>query len=319
MSLLCQAAADRPAITDLPEAWFQPMGFTLRLLSNSSTIVEAAERSFGGFGPASAASSPDFTFYLYQQDAGEAPLGPPHFRLAGNLVYQTTNGTSNLMADQERGLAYGCFSDTVLANPAYFRWHFLELAFFVMLQRRGFMGVHGAALVRRGRAVLLRAPSGGGKTTLAYAGARQRFQALAEDVVWLDTQRGLWWGMPWHFHLLLDAKHLFPELASYEPVLQVNDELKLEVCLEQIRPGSTTTSAEPGPVVLVERAAGQQSRLERLDLATATQLWLGGTAGSETGFPNYHDHVERLLKDNTYRLFSGDDLDSSLDLLESLF
>jgi hypothetical protein len=206
----------------------------------------------------------------------------------------------------------------VLANPAYFRWHFLELAFFVMLARRGLMGVHGAAIAKNGRAILLRAPSGGGKTTLAYAAARQRFQALAEDVVWIDLKHERWWGTPWHFHLLPDAKKLFPELAGHEPVLQINREHKLEVDLEQLRNGSTIVSARPGPVVLVQRASGQPSRLEPLPLPAAHSLWLAGQTGAELTFPDYQCHIDSLLKDNAYTLASGDDLESSLRLLEEL-
>ena len=53
----CQQRRDeRPylqaAIADHHEAWFQPMGFQLRIVSNSRAVIEAAEASFGLFGPA---------------------------------------------------------------------------------------------------------------------------------------------------------------------------------------------------------------------------------------------------------------------------
>lgn len=299
------------------ETFFQPMGFSLHLLTNSPAIVSAAEASFGRFGPAAPMSSPDLTFRLFAHGLEEPPPGSPTYRADGDLIYQTT-GVSTLLADRAQGLAYGYFSSQVLANPAYFRWHFLELAFFVMLARRGLMGVHGAAIAKNGRAILLRAPSGGGKTTLAYAAARQRFQALAEDVVWIDLKQERWWGTPWHFHLLPDAKKLFPELAGHEPVLQINWEHKLEVDLEQLRNGSTIVSARPGPVVLVQRAPGRPSRLEPLPLPAAHSLWLAGQTGAELTFPDYQCHIDSLLKDNAYTLASGDDLESSLRLLEEL-
>lgn len=303
----------------LIEAFYRPMHLTLRLISNSEKIVEAADHSFAGFGPASPTPTPDLTFHLFEHPVDEPEPAPPRYRKDNDLVYQTTDGVSTLVADRRCGVAYGYFSGGVLANPAFFRWHFLELAFFVMLEPRGLMGVHGAALARDGRAILLRAPSGGGKTTLAYAGARRRFNALAEDVVWLDIERGIWWGTPWKFHLLPDARRLFPELADHEPLLQINGERKLEVDLEQVRAGSTTVSAQPGAVVFVERATGAASRLERLDPAAAKSIWLTAVTGTETDFPNYHRHVDTLLSDNAYRLHSGDDIEASLDLLETLF
>lgn len=303
----------------LIETFYRPMNLTLRLLSNSEAIVNAADTSFGGFGPASPTTTPDLTFHLFEHPVEEPEPAPPRYRKEGDLIYQTTDGVSTLVADRQCGVAYGYFSEAVLVNSTFFRWHFLELALFVMLEPRGLMGVHGAALAKNGRAILLRAPSGGGKTTLAYAGARRRFQALAEDVVWLDLERDIWWGTPWSFHLLPDAKQLFPELADYPPLLQINGERKLEVTLEQIRTGSTTVSARPGAVVFVERAAGQTSRLEAIDPVTAKSIWLASFAGAEMDFPNYHAHVNALLSTNTYRLYSGDNLDSSLDLLETLF
>ena len=300
------------------EAWFQPFGFKLRLYTNSAAILAAAEVSFGRFGTVQPAAKPDFTFWLGEQAGANGPLRRPSFRLAGAYAHQTMGDAARLVADVEKGVVEGVFSRSVLSQQSFFRFHFLELAFFVMLAPRGLMGVHGAALAYEGRAILLRAQSGGGKTTLAYAGARRRFQALAEDVVWIDVERQVWWGMPWSFHLLPDARRLFPELAPYQPLLQTNGELKLEVDLESIRPGSTVTAARPGPVVLLERLPGGRSRLEPLDLAAAKPRWLAGSAGTERDFPDYDRHVDHLLRDNVYQLYFGDDIEAGVDLLGTL-
>jgi hypothetical protein len=167
---------------------------------------------------------------------------------------------------------------------------------------------------------VLRAHRGGGKTTLAYAAATQgNFQALAEDVVWLDGRRSLWWGMPWSFHLLPDARTLFPELGAYETVLQTNGEMKLEVNLETIRPGSTTMSAKPKAIVLVERLAGGKSRLEPLPSAEARAIWPAGSTGLEMQLPHHQAHLESLLKNKTYRLYFGNDIQAGVALLDSVF
>ncbi|MCK6625105.1 MAG: hypothetical protein L6R45_08000 [Anaerolineae bacterium] len=301
-------------------AWFQPMGFSLHLTSNNPAIIAAAQTSFGRFGPAESVEQPDFTFRLFTHDVDDGPGGPPVFRLEGSLLYQSTGRDSTLVADLSAGLAFGYFSATTVANPVSFRWHFLELAFFMLLEWRGLMGVHGAALAKQGQAVLLRAQSGGGKTTLAYAAAASgKFQALAEDVVWLDSRRNLWWGMPWSFHLLPDAKKLFPALAAYQPVLQTNGEMKLEVNLETIQPGSTTISAQPKAVVLVERRVGEQSRLELLPPTAVRELWPFGSTGLEMKLPHHPAHLETLFQHKTYRLYFGDDIQAGVDLLETIF
>lgn len=321
-TLLTQTVVDlsMSKIETYHEVWFQPLGFTLRLRSNSPAIIAAAETSFGRFGPAQPAESPDFRFRLMASDRDDGPPGPPSFRLEGSLLYQGIGHDSCLAANLADGFAFGYFSAPVLVNPAFFRWHFLELAFFMMLEWRGWMGVHGAALVKNGQAVLLRAQSGGGKTTLAFAAAtRGSYQALAEDVVWLDSQQNLWWGLPWSFHLLPDAKKLFPELAAYEPVLQTNGEMKLEVNLESIRPGSTTILARPKAVILVERLPGGKSRLEPIQTIEAKKAWPLGATGLEMKLPHHSERLETLFQHQIYRLYFGDDIQAGVELLEAVF
>ena len=299
-----------------------PFDLHLHLSTNSLTILEMAQTSFGGFGPAKPTSTVDLTLYLFEHDVPptleNGKLAAPIYRAQGHLLYQTAGRDSTLVVDQAQSRAFGYFSPAVIADETYFRWHFLHLAVLAMLKQHGLMGVHGAAVVKNGRAILLRAQSGGGKTTLAYASARQQFCALAEDVVWLDTRRNIWWGMPWHFHLLPDAKALFPELADFQPVWQSNGELKLEVELEDIHSDSTACRANPGPVVLVERAVGQRSRLEPLGVAQAWDLWQLGQTGTETEFPDYKNHITSLLKNNVYRLYFGDDIEAAVSLLAQL-
>jgi hypothetical protein len=207
-------------------------------------------------------------------------------------------------------------------HPAAFRSHVLLYGFLSQLRNHGLMAVHGSALVKDGRAVLLRGPSGTGKTTLAYAGARSRFRLLAEDVVWVDLPAGLWRGIPWHVHLLPDAGRLFPELDGRPAVLESAGKMKLEVDLDTVRSGSTAVAARPGPIVLLEREPGTGSRLEPLDRDTAMELWRRSPAGTEEDFPGYEHHVKDLLRAGAWRLRLGTDLaalDMALDLLETLF
>jgi hypothetical protein len=138
-------------------------------------------------------------------------------------------------------------------------------------------------------------------------------------VVWLDDRRNVWWGMPWSFHLLPDAKTLFPALAAYQPVLQTNGEVKLEVNLETIRPGSTVVSAQPKALVLVERRVGGKSRLEPLPSTTLPELWSAGSTGLEMKLPHHPAHLEALFKNKAYHLHFGDDIEAGVALLETIF
>jgi hypothetical protein len=322
--MACQQPRDeRPylqvAIADFHEAWFRPMGFQLRIVSNSPAVIEAAEASFGLFGSAVPSDAPDLVFRLYEHEIDDGAPGNPLFRIEGPLVYQTTGRDSVLVADRERGLTYGYFSRTTLEDLPFFRWHFLDLALFFILEWRGFLGIHGAAICKNGRALLLRGPSGQGKSTLTYAGARDRFQALAEDVVWIGSSNDLWWGIPSSFHLLPDAKELFPELRSHRALVQLNGKRKIPVDLRRVRPGSVVTSGRPGPIVMMRRIPGRACRLEKLALDDAFGEWLSGCATKEREATDYERRVSSLLRCGAYRLHLGDDIEQALDLLEPLF
>jgi hypothetical protein len=303
------------------EVWFRPMGLAVRLVTDSPEILAAAAAAFGGYGtdleevPADAA---DATFRLFAHSVDDAP-GAPLLRVDGPLVYQTAGRGATLVIDRAAGAAFGYFSPAALADPPFFRWHFLDLALFFFLEERGFLGLHGAALARDGRGLLLRAPSGQGKSTLTYAAARRRFQAVAEDVVWIAPDAGALWGMPWAFHLLPDAVHLFPELDGRALVRQLNGEEKIAVDLESLRPGSTAPSAAPAGVILLRRRPGGRSRLENVSPASVWEEWLAGGASRESEVPGYEERARALLAGRpVHRLELGDDLEEALDLLEGL-
>lgn len=303
------------------ESWFRPLGLSLRLVTDSPAVRDAAEAAFGGFGGLGPGEpgNPDFTLRLFAHGVDdELPLRTV-LREDGPLVYQSAGRGSTLVLDRQAGVGFGYFSPAVLADPVFFRWHFLDLALFYLLESRGFLGLHGAALARDGRSLLLRAPSGSGKSTLVYAASRRRFQALAEDLVWLAPGDAEVWGMPWTFHLLPDAVGLFPELDGRASTVRHNGEAKVAVDLERMRPGSTAPRATLAGIVLLRRDPGGRSHLEPAGPEEIHDGWKTGAAGREAQAPGYEDRIGALLRTlPVHRLHLGDDLEAALDLLEPL-
>jgi hypothetical protein len=301
------------------ETWFRPMGLRLRVESDRPELIALAEETFRGFGPPPAAGVPDLSLILLGDGPADGVLGEPRFERGR----QTAGSAAELAV--EGSVVRGRFSPAAWQSPAFLRLHFLELALYLLLPGRGFLGVHAAACVRHGRAALLRAPGGGGKTTLAYAAARAGFQALAEDVVWIAPGGGLWWGMPWRFRLRPDAVRLFPELAGLR---EANVGAGLAPAREGVNPSPTSRkievdvanavpSALPGPVVLLRRRPGARSRLERLDAAEALARWDEGRAGNEGESPGYAAQITALLSDGAYGLEVGN-VDSALERLSEV-
>jgi hypothetical protein len=304
---------------DLVTARFVPMGLLLELVTNSPRILEAARLSFGGYGPADEERRADLHLRLFAEEAEIAPDEvQPALRCAGPYLYQASGGGSVLVADRAAGMAFGHLAPATVADLPLLRSRYLEAALCYLLECRGFLGVHGAAVAHAGRGLLLRGRSGQGKTTLAYAAVRRGFQAVAEDVVWIDTAGSRWWGMPWTFHLLADARRIFPELAGRPVARQLNDELKVAVDLEAMRQGSTAASAAAGPVVLLERRPGGASTLAAVEPEIARREWLDGCAAREREVPAYEEAMGGVLRHGAWRLQLGDDLEEALDLLETL-
>ena len=129
---------------------------------------------------------------------------------------------------------------------------------------RGYVPIHASCVVREGRGIILQAPAGTGKSTLALACATRGWGLLAEDVVFARPVDGAGgdaelevWGVPWTQRLLADAPRFFPELAATSARLQANGEHKLEVDLDLHAPGRATPRALAGPVALLARDTGR--------------------------------------------------------------
>ncbi len=294
------------------------MGFTLRVESDDPAVAAAADEAFGRFGTAPPGERTDFLFQFKTTGLSGALPSLPSFQDTGRVVRCSAGRVAEMRIDRTSGTAEGVFSAEAVETPSYLRCHFLETALLVLVGSRGLMGVHGAAIVRHRTAILLRGASGTGKSTLAYAAARSgRFQALAEDVVWIDHQAKLWRGLPWWHHLLPDAVRFFPELKDAGPPVQIRGKQKLAIDLDRFHVGAATAEARPGSVVFLRRANRSESRLEPLPHPIARGLWESGKAGTESDFPDYQRRVDELLR-GAFLLELGTGLDDAIDLLQAV-
>jgi hypothetical protein len=168
--------------------------------------------------------------------------------------------------------------------------------------------------------MVIQGKNGAGKSTLAYACARRGYQVLAEDIVYakIRPEGSRLWGMPWKIHLLPDAQQFFPELADQEARVQINGEMKLEIDLEALWPGSTVISAEPGLAILVKRDTHGPTRIEPVSLDRALQeaevLWSWAT-----GWSDEHERgIQGLFEGGAYYLHVNDAPDKVVDALDHL-
>jgi hypothetical protein len=217
--------------------------------------------------------------------------------------------------DTRNGEATGTIAANLICRPAALRYHVLQFILASMLARCGFLGIHAAACVRNGAAILLRGASGSGKTAAAYACVKAGWQTLGESVIWIDTRNGgkCAWGTPWWFHFPREAAALFAELRS-ETVLIAGGRERLEIEVESVQPGCTVTQAAPAAIIFLASGAGPLKRLTREQAAAE---WPGGTAGTETDFPDYERHIGALLDLPSWIMAPGA-LDATPDLIGNI-
>ncbi|HEX5588932.1 MAG TPA: hypothetical protein VFX65_01395, partial [Candidatus Limnocylindrales bacterium] len=244
---------------------------------------------------------------------------------AGHLLSISLGPANRAVVDVGHGFGTATIGPELAAAPGLLRYAFVEaMALAMCTGGRGYVPVHASCVVRDGIGIVLQAPAGTGKSTLALACARRGWGLLAEDVVFarpIDGPGGgdepELWGLPWTQRLLPDATRFFPELGRPVPTRQQNGEQKLEIDLDVHLPGAAVPRALAGPVVLLVRGSGGPSRGEWLSPAEGAAevevLWPW-----DGGWTEGHERTAaRLLDHGVLRLHLNGSPDEAVDALEA--
>ncbi len=274
------------------------MAEPLRFRTNDPGLLDAADAAFGRF-PVPAGGVPLEVELLVDATGPGATYDPRDLRPRVQDRFHTISldARNHALVDLERGAAAGIVSPEVARDARFVRYAFIEAMGLSMLARgRGYVAIHASGVIHRGRGVVVQAPAGTGKSTLAMACAGLGMGILAEDVVFVRTAAdGVeLWGMPWVQRLLPDAVERFPELAGLTPLLQLNGEHKVEIDLDAVRPGTARPSAPGRAVALLVRGSDGPTRFEPLgedDAAAELEvLWPWGD-----GWTADHEATVRAL------------------------
>lgn len=316
------------------------MSETVLFQTNDPQLLAAADASFGRFPKPAADGREPLVIRLFTESEPGRPAsdrasvsssrsGQDGPRVdSGDIVHRTQGGLYVIVGPEdvaavetERGVAAGWVSPATAADAARVRYSFIEAMGLSMLTTpvRGYFSIHAAGVARGGVGLALHGPAGAGKSTLAVACARRGFDVFAEDAVFVRVvPDGIeFWGMPWVHRLMPDAPRHFPELAGLQPRPQPNGEQKLEVDMDVLYPGRAVPSAQPGPIVILERGGGG-TRMERLDAREAEDAievtWPWGA-----GWTAALEHAARqLIHGGVYRLHVNGTPDEAVDALDEL-
>ncbi len=304
---------------------FFPMGLCVQLETNDRDLLQATRESFGRYPRLNTATTPDIMMRLFADEVDDAlePQRRPQslFRLQGDYFYISAGRDAIVMGDRPRGRAFGFLPRSLVRHHDFLRMNFINGIVFAILMTRGFVGMHGAGLVKEGRSLMLRAKPGSGKSTLAFACVRRGYQLLGEDQVWVhwDSPQQEWWGAPWTLSLLPDAKNIFPELADYSLTVMFNGERKIVTDLDIVAPGAAVTTTLPGILVFLERHTAPGSQIFSVEPREAYRRFLmtiiEPPGPSQVG---YTTAAEQLLARRAYMLRVGTDLDAAVNAVDEL-
>jgi hypothetical protein len=272
---------------DLPlQAACYPIGFPLRLATNSRDVIEAAAESWGTYTARDFAVPPLDLRFIVQAEPGSAEQ--PEFRSQGQL-FSIVSDRYNYATFDSRTMSGYCFiTEETASHHLKLRLHFLEAMVYMLLAQRYVCPMHAACVARDGSGALLCGPSTAGKTTLSYACARAGFTYVADDCTWLlaDSHDRMAIGKPHLARFRNDAPRFFPELEGYATRAYPNGKLTIEVPITDFPQIQTARRVPIDRVIMIERRNGRAS-LERVSTECVLRSLLAD-------MPSYGDEVNEM-------------------------
>ncbi len=193
------------------------------------------------------------------------------YRVDGHYLFDL-HKQGYLFHDPAAGLLSGHFLDPSRLDPAFFACYCFLLPLGEALKHRGLYPIHASAVEKEGRAVVIPALSGGGKTTSCLALLRAGYRSLSDDRPLLCERHGRVEILPFpdRFDVTTTTIGFFPELQM-APTMTVPWRRKRSFDAELIYPGCASAGGIPTVVLFPEVAGLPQHRAVPLSKATALQ------------------------------------------------
>lgn len=295
-----------------------PLGYPVRIETNSRAVLEAARESWGLF-RAARRTPPVVLRVLVGGNGPAAAWQPPVFR-AQQHVFAIVDGPANFaVCDFSAGMGFCWVTAATVATRAAFRYHFLEAMAYSILTDLYLAPVHASCVALAGRGLLLCGPSGAGKSTLALACARRGWTFISDDACFLvrASRDRTVLGRPHQMRFRPSAAELFPELSGRLAGMHPNGKLSVEVSTGALPGIVTGFEARVDYLTFLDFEAGAWPRLLAVRQAEIAARLAEGLA------PFGRTHAERiaclarLAEVPAYRFRYGD-LDEAVGCLENL-
>jgi hypothetical protein len=233
---------------------YYPLGFALEIATNSSEVLAAAEESWGGFHQKFSELPLRLEIGVMADGSRDCPP-PPGCRSRGNLLTIVADAGNFCVCDLSRGFAFAWLTQSAAADRAYLRYYFLEAAVSTLLEALYLTPLHAACVQNGGRGVLLCGESGAGKSSLAFACARNGWTFLSDDSSAIVRKRRgrVVVGNPCQMRFRESAVELFPELKEQRVTPRATGKMAIELATAILPEIATQAECQVDYIVFLNR------------------------------------------------------------------
>ena len=243
---------DAPKLT--LEQMFFPLGFPLRIRTNSKEVLRRSDRKWCMFKQKFDTEPMETHIHVVETESLECPPAPAHW-FTENLLVMVADECNFCTSQFPHGQTRMIVSTAALAHPLYFSQVFLDVAPALHMGTRLTTPIHAACVAINGRGVLLCGDSGAGKTSLSYACARAGWQFIADDTSYLlfgESGRRVI-GNCHNVRFRPSAAELFPEIAGKPITPRMSGKTSIELPTRSIPYVNTTDTAHADFIVFLNR------------------------------------------------------------------
>lgn len=286
---------------------YHPLGFALRIHSNEQAVLDAAAESWGKFEPRSPAAPMELRVAVNQDSDGE--IARPRIRAEKHLLALVAGPQNHAVCDLAHGFSSCSITKAVASEPWALRFYYLESIVYSALAYRELTPIQGSCVALDGRGLLICGPAGCGKTSLAYACARDGLAFVSDDASFLrrrDREPAVL-GRPHHLRFRPSALELFPELERFGPGFNTGPERVIEAACSELDGLQTLPQCTAERIVFLERTPRRSPRIEPLDREeTAERLLAGLPRFDEPVTTEHRKALERLAARGSLLLEYGE-------------
>lgn len=239
------------------EALYFPVGYPVRVLSNSPDVLAAAAQSWGSVHPLFHREPLEVLIEVIPEKGRSHSLPPPAptHEVRGDLLVEVADAFNFFISDLKKGRAFARVTEAAVRFPEYLRYFFIEAAALSMITTLRAAAIHAACVSVEGRGVLLCGDSGDGKSTLAFAGSRRGWTYVSDDSTYipLDREDRLVVGNCGKVRFRPSVGELFPELGGRPLTPRAAGKPSIEIPMSEWPEISTSGTALVNHLVFLNR------------------------------------------------------------------